>query len=121
MLHRPIEPTLLIVPICLLRHLVYYVPIDPEVRKGSFGVYFHSLFLGLSGKTELIGPLQLEWDDNHQTWQAVGLVGYRWKGWGVHWNLQVGYRAMRLFDLRRGRVDTLMDARGADIVVGVEF
>lgn len=194
----------------LLRHLVYYVPIDLEVRKGSFGVYFHSLFLGISGKTELFGPVQLDWDDNlflmdigasyelarwrlweserspeltlepfaearliydpvdvsilglsttddlsstvpvvglrmfidltkhwnlqlqgdyggfgiddnHQTWQAVGLVGYRWKGWSVHWNFQVGYRAMRLFDLRRGGVDTLMDARGADIILGVEF
>ena len=192
----------------LLRNLKYYVPIDFEVRKGSFGAFFHTLFLGLGGDTELIGPLELSWDDtlylfdvglsyelgrwrladgarapeltlepfaearviygpldisilgskagdltsavpvvglrafidlnehwnlqfqgdyggfgiddNHQTWQAVGLIGYRWPGWGAHWNLQVGYRAMRLFDLRRA-VDILMDARGANIVFGVEF
>ena len=29
-------------------------------------------------------------DDNHQTWQAVGLIGYRLPGFGAHWNLQVG-------------------------------
>lgn len=192
----------------LLRNLKYYIPIDFEVRKGSFGAFFHTLFLGLNGDTELIGPLELDWDqsvylfdvglsyelgrwrlaegarapeltlepfaearvihapldmyirgsragdlssavpvvglralidlnehwnlqfqgdyggfgvdDNHQTWQAVGLIGYRWPGWGAHWNLQVGYRAMRLFDLRR-TAGILMDARGADIVFGVEF
>ena len=193
----------------LLRNPQYYIPIDLQVRKGSFGVFFHSLFLGLGGNREVIGPVELEWndalylfdvglsdelgrsrlgegsfapeitvepflearvvhqpvdisilgaspsgnlssaapvlglrtfidltehwnltfhgdyggfgvDDNHQTWQAVGLIGYRWKGWGVHWNLQAGYRAMRIFDLRR-EADIAMDARGADVVFAVEF
>lgn len=194
----------------VLEHLDYVFPIDVEVRKGSFGVFYHTLFFSLTGKTELIGPLELEWndsgflfdigfsyelarlrlwdgarapeitlepivgtrviydpvvvsilgqstgadftnaspiiglrtfidltehwnlefegdyggfgvDDNHQTWQAVGLIGYRWAGWGVHWNLQVGYRAMRFFDLRRGRADVVFDGRGANIVIGVDF
>jgi len=60
-------------------------------------------------------------DDNHQTWQALALVGYRWPGWGVDWNLQVGYRAMRIFDLRQSGVDIELDARGADVVLAVEF
>jgi hypothetical protein len=60
-------------------------------------------------------------DDNHQTWQVLGLVGYRWPGWGVHWNLQVGYRAMRIFDLRKGGDNIKLDARGADVVFAVEF
>ena len=193
----------------LLRNLKYYVPVDFEVRKGSFGAFFHTLFLGLNGKTDVIGPIELAWnssiylfdiglsyelgrwrlgegssgpeitlepfaearviygpvdisilgrspegdlssavpvvglrafidlnehwnlqfqgdyggfgvDDNHQTWQAVGLIGYRWPGWGAHWNLQVGYRAMRLFDLRSA-ADITFDARGAVVVFGVEF
>jgi hypothetical protein len=60
-------------------------------------------------------------DDNHQTWQVLGLVGYRWPGWGVDWNFQVGYRAMRLFDLRKNGVEIKLDARGADVVLAVEF
>lgn len=60
-------------------------------------------------------------DDNHQTWQVLGLVGYRWPGWGVHWNFQVGYRAMRIFDLHKGGDDLKLDARGADVVLAVEF
>jgi hypothetical protein len=193
----------------VLKRLEYIVPLDFEVRKGSFGVFFHSLFVGLSGEIDVIGPLEFNWDgplflldiglsyelgrwrlgegsrgpeitlepfaearviygpddiairdlakevdlsstapvvglrafidltehwnlqfqgdyggfgvdDNHQTWQAVGLIGYRWPGWGAHWNLQVGYRAMRLFDLRKA-ADILMDGRGANIVFGVEF
>ena len=193
----------------LLESLNLYVPVDFEVRKGSFGAFFHTLFVGLNGGTDVIGPIELAWnasiylfdiglsyelgrwrlgqgssgpeitlepfaearvlygpldvsirdrpsggdlssavpavglrsfidldehwnlqfqgdyggfgvDDNHQTWQAVGLIGYRWPGWGAHWNLQVGYRAMRLFDLRRA-ADIIMDARGANIVFGVEF
>ncbi len=59
-------------------------------------------------------------DDNHQTWQALGLIGYRIPGWGAHWNLQVGYRAMRLFDLRR-EIEVQMDMRGAVVVGAVEF
>ena len=193
----------------LLKNLALYVPVDFELRKGSFGAFFHTLFLELDGDTELIGPIELDWndsiylfdiglsyelgrwrladgsrapeltlepfaearviygpldvslphrskagdltsavpvvglrafmdlnehwnlhfqgdyggfgiDDNHQTWQAVGLIGYRWPGWGAHWNLQVGYRAMQLFDLRRA-AGILMSARGANIVFGVEF
>ena len=193
----------------LLKHLDYIVPLDFEVRKGSFGVFFHTLFFELDGTTHVVGPLDLKWDDsgflfdiglsyelgrwrlaegsrapeitlepfaearlvydpvdisilgsseemdftnvtpviglrafidlnehwnlafqgdyggfgvddNHQTWQAVGLIGYRWSGWGVHWNLQAGYRAMRFWDLRRA-ADVVLDGRGADIVFGVEF
>jgi hypothetical protein len=60
-------------------------------------------------------------DDNQQTWQAVGLVGYRWPGWGVHWNLEAGYRAMRLFDLKKNGVEIQLDCRGPDVVLSMEF
>ena len=60
-------------------------------------------------------------DNNEQTWQAVGLAGYRWAGWGVHWNFQVGYRAMRLFKLDKGHATFTQDMRGVNIILGVEF
>lgn len=194
----------------VLNHLKWLFPIDGEVRKGSFGIFAHSLSLKLAGQIETrlarvewndtmalndvglsyelgrwalgdaprapeltvepfaaarliyqpaevtltrlgvsatkdlstyvpIVGLRLFWDltehwnlrfegdyggfgvdDNHQTWQAVGLLGYRFPLLGVHWNTQVGYRAMRLFDLRRG-ADITLDMRGANIVFSAEF
>jgi hypothetical protein len=60
-------------------------------------------------------------DDHRETWQAVGLIGYRWPSCGVLWNFQVGYRAMRLFDLKKGVAEIQMDVRGPDVILGVEF
>ena len=194
----------------LLDSLKYYVPIDLEVRKGSFGFFFHTLALGLKNDADIIGPIRLDWnvdiqqfdvglsyevgrwrlwdepmapeltlepyleariihmpmditiagaassetlssqvpvvgarvtvdlnehwnlefigdyggwgvDDNHQTWQGAAYLGYRWPGWGAHWNLQVGYRAMGLFEMRQTTTDISMDARGANVTFGVEF
>ena len=51
----------------LLKSMSYYVPVDFETRKGSFGVYLHTLFLGLNGDTQLLegshllGPIELDW------------------------------------------------------------
>jgi hypothetical protein len=199
----------------LLTNLKYIFPIDVEVRKGSFGVFAHTLFFKLEGSPELSerrehelrwsdaatvidagvsyelarwsltddprGPtLTLEpfaaarivdqgidltldlklgspsasgdlkatspiiglrtfWDldehwnlriegdyggfgvnDNHQTWQAVGLIGYRLPLWGAHWNLQVGYTARQWLDLRKD-VEITMALRGANIQFAVEF
>ena len=60
-------------------------------------------------------------DDNHQTWHALGLVGYRWPGWGAHWNLQVGYRQLRIFDLRPGGYEAKEDVGGPNIMFSVDF
>jgi len=60
-------------------------------------------------------------DNNHQTWQGAAYLGYRWPGLGAHWNFQVGYRAMRLFEMRQDVTDISMDVRGAMITFGVEF
>ena len=60
-------------------------------------------------------------DDNRQTWQALALAGYRWPGWGVHWNIQAGYRAMRLFDLRKSSTEIKLDCRGPNVVLSMEF
>jgi hypothetical protein len=60
-------------------------------------------------------------DDNHQTWQAVGLIGYRLPLWGAHWNLQLGYTARQWFDLRKNGADVTMSLRGTNIQLAVEF
>ena len=196
----------------ILDHLGYALPFDGEARKGTFGVYLHTLTFKLVGSTD-VGPAVIRWNDagslmdvgfsyeigrwalggdpgapvvrvepfagarllydpvdvnlsradrsttvdtftnyvpdigtrtfweltedwnlrvegdyggfgvadNRQTWQAVGLVGYRWPGWGVQWNLQVGYRAMRLFDLRKKAGEIQLDCRGPDVVLSMEF
>lgn len=196
----------------LLDHLGYAIPIDAEVRKGSFGVYAHTMafkFVGsvdagpavirfsnsgflmdaglsyklgswdLGGGTDapvltvepfagarmFYSPVDVNFsrvgrsttidsftnyvpdigirtfwdltehwnlhvegdgggfgvDDNQQTWQAVGLIGYRWPGWDVDWNLQVGYRAMRVFDLKKNSAEVQLDMRGPDVILALEF
>ncbi len=60
-------------------------------------------------------------DGNHETWQALGVVGYRFRGWGVGWNIQAGYRAMRLFDLRRNGYDVQVALRGPTVIIAAEF
>jgi len=110
---------------------VIYGPVDIAIRDLAKEVDLSSTapVVGLRAFIDLTEHWNLQFqgdyggfgvDDNHQTWQAVGLIGYRWPGWGAHWNLQVGYRAMRLFDLRKA-ADILMDGRGANIVFGAEF
>ncbi len=196
----------------LLKSMYFYLPLDFEVRKGRFGLYYHNflIFLRPDDPVEVIGPITLDldlklmmfdvdlsyelgrwrlWDepnapeltlepyfgvriihqpieirvgsnkvggalssqvpvlgmrafidltkhwnlefigdyggwgvdDNHQTWQGAAYLGYRWPGWGVHWNFQVGYRAMRLFELRQVASEISMDVRGANITFGAEF
>jgi hypothetical protein len=196
--------------IWLLKRMEYYIPIDLEVRKGTFGFFLHNFVIGLDGDPEILGPISLDWevtllmfdvgisyelgrwrlwdesnapeltlepyfeariihlpidikilglsadedlssqvpvvgmrafidltkhwnlefigdyggwgvDDNHQTWQGAAYLGYRWPGWGANWNLQVGYRAMRLFEMRQDATDISMDVRGVNITFGVEF
>jgi hypothetical protein len=198
----------------LLDHVDWMIPIDLEVRKGSFGAFAHILGFKLDGTLDDAGPAQVDWtdegvlidtglsyefgrwalkggtlpptltvegfagarllydpvditvnlgplrgsttdsfsnyvpiigmrtfwdlteqwnlriegdyggfdvDDNHETWQALGLLGYRIRGSGVDWNIQAGYRAMRLFDLRRNGYDVKVDLRGPTVVIAAEF
>jgi hypothetical protein len=61
-------------------------------------------------------------DDNNQTWQAVGLIGYRWRGWGAGWNFQLGYRAIQVFEADAGRASSIqLDLRGPQVGISVEF
>jgi hypothetical protein len=198
----------------LLRNIVYEIPTDVEVRKGSFGAYAHLLAFKLRGTID-VGRATLDWDDhgflldvglsyelgrwalgtgagapsltvepfagarllydpvdvefdfgpledsvtidglsnyvpviglrtfwdlterwnlrmegdyggfgvddNHQTFNLLGLIGYRFPGWGVVWNIQAGYRYLRLMDLEKKGVDLKIDAQGPLAVFAVEF
>jgi hypothetical protein len=197
----------------LLNRLDYEIPIDAEVRKGSFGAFAHLLAFKLTGSTEA-GPARFDWDDhgflldvglsyelgrwalgtgarapvltvepfagarllydpvditvdlgpfrdsttvdlsnyvpliglrtfwdltrhwnlriegdyggfgvddNHETYNFRGLMGYRFRGWGVGWNIQAGYRYLRLLDLRKNDVDLKVDAHGPIGRLAIEF
>ncbi len=60
-------------------------------------------------------------DDNRQTWQGVALIGYRWRGLGVGWNLQIGYRHMQAFDLRKKGIEAKESVKGPNLVFSIEF
>jgi hypothetical protein len=194
----------------LLPALTYYIPIDAEIRKGSLGVFAHTIWYKLRDSVA-VGPHRLEWDDkgwlidtgisyelgswnlsdgpraptltvepfvaarilkdevditisgrdgsfnvnntvpivglrtfwvlsehwnlriegdyggfgiddNDETWQALGMIGYRWRGWGAGWNFQLGYRALRLVDYDFGRGDSLQaELKGPQVAISVEF
>jgi hypothetical protein len=199
----------------LLRNIVYEIPMDFEVRKGSFGAYAHLLGFKLLGTMDVGPATTMKWDDhgflldvglsyelgrwalgtgagapsltvepfagarllydpvgvhielgplddtvtidgisnyvpviglrtfwdlterwnlrvegdyggfgvddNHQTFNLLGLIGYRFRGWGVTWNIQAGYRYLRLMDLEKQRVNLEIDLQGPLAVFAVEF
>ena len=111
---------------------IIYLPIDITVDGSPSNEKLSSQVpvLGLHAFIDLTEHWNLQFigdyggwgvDNNHQTWQGAAYLGYRWPGWGLHWNLQVGYRAMRLFEMRQNDHDISMDARGANITFGAEF
>jgi hypothetical protein len=194
----------------ILSRMQWYVPVDLEARKGTFGAFFHTFAIRLDGSDSNAGPVNLNWDlsllmfdvglsyevgrwrlgdrpnapeltlepymevriihlpldvevgglstgeelgsvvpvvgiralvdltehwnlefigdyggwntdNNHLTWQGAGYLGYRFPRWGAHWNVQVGYRAMQLFDKRQTFSDIALKLRGFNITLGVEF
>jgi len=126
----PRAPTLTVEPFAAARLL--YDPIDltiagfdgtddfsnyvPIVGLRTFWVLSEHWNLRIEGDYGGFGV-----DDNDETWQALGMIGYRWRGWGAGWNFQLGYRALRLFDLQRGDGDVQVDLRGPQVAISVEF
>jgi hypothetical protein len=197
----------------VIDHIDYILPIDGEVRKGSFGAYAHLFAFKLTGDLQA-GPAQIDWndhgslldvglsyelgrwalgkgartpsltvepfvgarvlhdpvdldvnlspgggskrislsnevpviglrtfwdltehwnlhiegdyggfgvDDNDETWNLLGLIGYRFRGWGLGWNIQAGYRALRLFDFKKNGADLRADLKGPIVVFATEF
>jgi hypothetical protein len=197
----------------LVDNLDYVIPIDAEVRKGSFGAFAHLFAFKLTGDMDA-GPAHLDWDDEgflldvgisyelgrwplgagerfpsvtvepffgarlfhdpvdvdidigdaggtkevdlsvyvpivglrtywdltknwdvhlegdyggfdvddgQETWNAIGLVGYRIRHPSHNWHIQAGYRALRLFDLKKSKGDIRGDLSGPIIVISSEF
>ena len=196
----------------LIQHLDYEVPLEFELRKGTFGVYAHLLAFKLNGETgdELVranwddegflldtgisyelgtwalgsgpdaptltiepfggsrwlyDPVELSlnvgsgdedtitltsfspvvgvrafldlterWnvrfdgdyggfdvDNNQETWNLRSLLGYRFGSGSVRWNVQAGYRAMRVTDVDKGDLRVRLDAWGPLMLIGAEF
>ena len=59
--------------------------------------------------------------DNRQTWQGVILLGYRWRTSRMGWNVQGGFRAMRVFDFQETQADTRQDLMGPNILLTIDF
>ena len=59
--------------------------------------------------------------DNRQTWQGAILLGYKWRTSRLGWNLQGGFRAMRIFDLQKTQADVRQDAMGPNIYLSIDF
>jgi hypothetical protein len=127
-------PTLTVEPFAGARLL--YDPVDIKVDLGPLS---GSTTVDLSNYVPLIGlrtfwDLTKHWnlriegdyggfgvDDNHETYNLLGLIGYRFRGWGVGWNIQAGYRWLRLFDLRKNNADLKVDANGPMVALAIEF
>jgi hypothetical protein len=60
-------------------------------------------------------------DDNHETWNLRTLAGYRFRASGVGWNIQAGYRWLRVMDYRKDAADLTIDIRGPIALFTVEF
>jgi hypothetical protein len=126
--------TLTVEPFVGIRHL--YDPVDVEISYDSSEA---KKTIDLTNTVPLFGlrtfvDLTEQWnlrfdgdyggfgvDDNHETWNLRGLAGYRFSGWGVNWNIQAGYRAMRLMDAQKEGADLKIDLRGPIALFTVEF
>jgi len=124
-------PSLTVEPFAGVRLL--YDPVDIEVNPGP-----ESTTVDLSNYVPVIGlrtfwDLTEHWnlriegdyggfglDDNHETYNLLGLIGYRFRGWGVGWNIQAGYRALRLLDLKKNNADLKVDANGPMVALAIE-
>jgi hypothetical protein len=128
-------PSLTVEPFAGARLL--YDPVEIDIDLGPLDDRVH--IDGLSNYVPVIGlrtfwDLTKHWnlrmegdyggfgvDDNHETWNLLGLIGYRFRGWGIGWNIQAGYRYLRLMDLRKKGVDLEIDVHGPISVFAIEF
>jgi hypothetical protein len=127
-------PTLTVEPFAGVRHL--YDPVDVTVSVGpleddetikltnTVPVFGLRTFVDLSEQWNLrfdgdYGGFGV--DDNHETWNLRALAGYRFRASGVGWNIQAGYRSMRLMDYRHDAADLTIDIRGPIALFTVEF
>jgi hypothetical protein len=130
----PRPSTLTVEPFAGIRHL--YDPVDVEIsyesssEKKTVDLTNTVPVIGLRAFVDLTEQWNLRFDgdyggfgvdDNHETWNLRGLVGYRFRGWGIGWNIQVGYRSMRLLDYRKDAADLKIDIHGPIALFTAEF
>jgi len=123
-------------PFAGIRHL--HDPVDVTIGFGRLGVgreetidlSYTSPVIGLRAFVDLTEQWNLRFDgdyggfgidDNHETWNLRGLVGYRFSGWGVGWNIQGGYRSMKVMELRKNDADVEIYLDGPIALVAFEF
>ena len=129
----PRAPELTIEPFVAARLIrqsvdVDFQRLDIEDESDTFSTYVP--IIGLRAFLDLTEHWNLHFEgdyggfgvgDNHQTWNALVLAGYRWPGWGAHWNLQAGYRALQVFDRRTKYYEAVEMVHGPNIMFGVDF
>ena len=99
----------------LLRALYFYFPFDFEVRKGRFGVLYHTFMVGLrpNDPVDVIGPITLDWN----VWLLMFDAGITYEL--GRWHLWDAPNAPELM------LEPYFEARiiylPIDITVGVEF
>ena len=128
------EATLTLEPFAGIRYL--YDPVDVTIRYESskadrtikltntVPVFGMRAFVDLTEQWNLrfdgdYGGFGVE--DNYETWNLRGLAGYRFSGWGVGWNIQAGYRALRAMGAQTSAVDVRIDIHGPIALFTVEF
>jgi hypothetical protein len=127
-------PTLTVEPFAGIRYL--YDPVDIEI---DFNPPKVSKTIDLTNTVPVIGlrifvDLNEKWnlrfdgdyggfgvDDNYETWNLRGLAGYRFRGWGVGWNIQAGYRSMRAMGFQTNAGDVRIDIHGPIALFTVEL
>jgi hypothetical protein len=127
-------PTLTLEPFAGIRYL--YDPVDIEIdfgplrKKETIKATYTAPVVGLRAFVDLTEQWNLRFDgdyggfgvdDNYENWNLRGLAGYRFRGWGVGWNIQAGYRSMRLMGLRKDAADLRIDIHGPISLISIEF
>lgn len=127
-------PVLTLEPFAGIRHL--HDPVDVTIdvafieKKEPIDLSYTSPVIGLRAFVDLTDQWNLRFDgdyggfgvdDNHETWNLRGLIGYRFRGWGVGWNIQAGFRSMRVMELQKSAADMTLDLSGPIALISAEF
>ena len=60
-------------------------------------------------------------DHLKETYNVTGALGYRWKGWGVSWNVFAGYRYLYIHYKDSNVAELRVAIKGPFVGIGVEF
>jgi hypothetical protein len=115
-LYDPVEIDLAVGPVGKTENVrfITYVPVAGLRAFLDFDEHWNARFDGDYGGFGV--------DNNDETWNLRVLAGYRFHSWlGATWNVQAGYRWMRLFDLNRSQYYVRGDLNGPLMMISAEF